>query len=327
MTDGRLNQLRREVRRGEVPADLLAEMRDVVERLVRLRVLPPSFSPYGQWDQEAALEIFNSWYADRLLARGHLQALLDRSSTIAAFRRLCERSLRQHILNSHDRSQARNLFRRLTTMLDDDADFALTRDAVRVQDRWYFLAGGGAFPSEFSGEDAVLIAHGWAIGDLTIIRYRAGARKLSPVLDAGELKRFTAALIGRAGRSLSPGLIMRVLSARLDLGDVRTEPLGETRATPALAERLTPADEQLALRETAVAVLAELSARQALVLRGTAEERPVTEIAALAACSAGTVINEQRRIGQLLARVSENESERDRLLNVLADLVYLTIDE
>jgi hypothetical protein len=327
MTDARLRQLRRSARRGELPEDLVSELRTVVGRLVRLRLLPPSFSPYGRWDEEAAAEIFNAWYADRLLGRGHLQLLLDRANSVGAFHRLCERSLRQHLLNSQDRSQAQNLFRRLTAMLDDDAAFTLTRDAARPQDRWYYVAITGARPPEFSGEDSLLIAHGWAIGDLTIIRYRAAARKLSPVLDTDELRRFISGLLTRIGYALTPGLIMRVLAARLNLGDTRIEQLGESGAMSTPADTLPLADEQLAVRETAVAVLAELTPRQVLVLRRSADEETVVQIAAAVGCSAGTVVNEQRRIGELVARMSENDSERDQLLNILADLVYSNTDE
>ena len=70
MTDRRLHELRKRVRRGELPEDLVAELRSVVGKLVRLRLLPPVFAPYGQWNEEAADEIFSSWYTDRLLGRG-----------------------------------------------------------------------------------------------------------------------------------------------------------------------------------------------------------------------------------------------------------------
>jgi hypothetical protein len=327
MTDARLRQLRRDVRREELPEDLLGELRTVVQRLVRLRLLPPSFAPYGRWDDEAAAEIFNAWYTDRLLGRGHLQALLDRAQTVGSFHRLCERSLRQHLLNTQDRSQARNLFARLTVLLDDDPSFVRTRDAARPQDRWYFLATGDDAPPEFTGEDSVLVAHGWAIGDLTVIRYRAAARKLSPVLDTDELKRFTVGLLTRVGSTLTPTLIMRVLSTRLDLGDVRIEHMDEFGSADEPSDSLAPADEQLALRETALAVLGELSARQALILKGTAEEQTVAQIAAATGCAAGTVVNEQRRIGEVVAHMSENDMERDQLLNILVDLLYSTTDE
>lgn len=327
MTDAQLCQLRRDVRRGELSEDLLTELRGVVRRLVRLRLLPPSFAPYGRWDDEAAAEIFNAWYTDRLLGRGHLQALLDRAQTVGAFHRLCERSLRQHLLNTQDRSEARNLFARLMALLDDDPSFVKVRNAARPQNRWYFLATGDDAPREFAGEDSVLVAHGWAIGDLTVIRYRAAARKLSPVLDAGELKRFTAALLTRVGCALTPALIMRALSGRLNLGEVRVEQLEEPEPVGAPTDPIVPADEQLAVRETALALLGELSARQALILQRTAEEETVVQIAAVAGCSVGTVVNEQRRIGQLVSRMSENDVERDQLLNILVDLLYFPIDE
>jgi hypothetical protein len=326
MIDARVRQLRREVRQGELPEDLVAELGLIVRRLIRLHALPTSFSPYGQWDEEAASEIFNSWYVERLLARGHLQALLDRSNSVGSFRRLCERSLRQHILNSQDRSQARNLFRRLVGTLEEDGSFMLVRDAARPQDRWYSLSNDVA-SQEFSGEDTVLIAHGWAIGDLTIVRYRAGARKLSPVLDGAELTRFTAGLMERVACSLTPNLIMRALAARLDLGEVRVEALDEAPEPAAPRDRLPAIDEQLALRETALAVLGELTSRQVLVFQGTAEELTVSEIASACRCSVGTVVNERRRIAALVSRVSENDVERDQLLNILGDLVYSDTDE
>jgi hypothetical protein len=327
VTDARLRQLRREVRRGELSEDLVGELRTIVRRLVRLRLLPPSFAPYGRWDEEAAAEIFNAWYTDRLLGRGHLQALLDRANTVGAFHRLCERSLRQHLLNAKDRSQTGNLFARLTALLHDDPAFVRTRDAKRPQDRWYFLATSDDVPREFAGEDSVLVAHAWGVGDLTVIRYRAAARKLSPVLDADELKRFTESFLTRVGCALTPALIMRGLATRLDLGEVRVEHLDELAPAGALADRVESADDQVALREAAIALLGELSARQALILRRTAAEDTVVQVAAAAGCSAGTVVNEQRRVGQIVSRVSENDVERDQLLNILADLVYSTSDE
>ncbi|MGA2163942.1 MAG: hypothetical protein ABSH36_05685 [Solirubrobacteraceae bacterium] len=318
--------MRRFVREGQLPGDLVQELRSVVQRLVRLRLLPPSFSPYGQWDEEAAEEIFNGWYTDRLLARGHLKALLDHSSTVGSFRRLAERSLRQHLLNTQDRTQARNLYRRLTAMLADDPAFTLTRPAERPQDRWYTLAATAATAPEWSGDDSQLVAHGWALGDFTIIRYRATATKLSPVLDTAQLKRFTSGLLSRTGCALTPGLIMRTLSHRFDLGEVYVEQLQESDDTPAIQASRPPTDEDLALRETALAILAELTPRQVEVLRRTPDDK-VLQIAAAVNCSAGTVVNEQRRIGQLVSRMSDSDTERDTLLNVLADLVYSNTDD
>jgi DNA-binding CsgD family transcriptional regulator len=327
MTEARLLQLRREVRGGELPEDLLEELRGIVQRLVGLRLLPPSFAPYGRWDDEATSEIFNGWYTERLLGRGHLLALLDQAASVGGFRRLCERSLRQHLINAQDRSQSHNLYRRLRAMLESDDSFVMTRDAARPQDRWYFLAGGDGPPREFSGDEGALLAHGWAVGDLAIIRYAAGARKLSPVLDGGELKRFVRGLLAGAGCALSPALIMRVLSTRLDLEPVRVEQLEDDQSGQAPAAATHGPHEQLSLRETALVLLSELSPRQAEVLKLTADGYTVAQVAESSGCSTGTVVNEQRRVGALISRLSENDRERDELLNVLADLVYMASNE
>src|SRR5205823_2225247 len=104
LTDERLRELRALVRAGETPDDLVEELRQVARRLVRLRLLPPVFAPYGIWNPEAAEEIFADWYAERLLARGHLKLLVDRARNGRGFRKLAELSLRQHLYNQSARS-------------------------------------------------------------------------------------------------------------------------------------------------------------------------------------------------------------------------------
>lgn len=318
MTDARLQELRRLVRQGETPPDLVEALRSTVARLARLRLLPPTFAPYGQWDDEAAEEVFASWYTDRLLGRGHLQSLLDRSNTVGAFRRLAERSLRQHLLNAKDRTQVQNLYRRLIAILDERPPFFLALDAARPQERWYAL---DANPPLWSGDDRRLVAHAWALGDFTVVRYRADAAKLSPVLDTAELESFVSGLMQRAAAALTPTLIMRALSARFDLGEPRLEPIETTAAEPT-----TLIDRDVVLRDTARSVLAELSPRQVEVLGATADGDPVAEIARRLSCSMGTVVNEQRRVGDVVRRFSADDDERDGLLNIVADLVYFRHD-
>jgi DNA-directed RNA polymerase specialized sigma24 family protein len=68
-------------------------------------------------------------------------------------------------------------------------------------------------------------------------------------------------------------------------------------------------------------VLAGLTSRQqAILVRSDSEG--VATIAADLGCSVGTVVNEQRRIGDLVARLTEDSGERDRVLNITVDLVY-----
>lgn len=316
-----LRLLRRRVRGGDIPRELVEELRAVARRLVRSRRLPPSFAPYGQWDDEAADEVFASWYADRLVAEDRLLALLDRAPDMPALRRLAERSLRQHVLNRHDRTQARNLFARLVPLLDGDkATYRLVQDASRPQDRWYALATS-ADAQPWAGPERVLVAHAWALGDFSVIRYRAAATKLSPVLDAAELKRFTIGLLQRTGSALTPALIIRVLATRFALGEVEFAPVDDAMPPPSAAP--SP-DAEVLLRDTARALLLDLTPRQAAILKRSGDK--VADIATAVGCSAGTVVNEQRRIGTLIARASGDDAERASLLNFMVDLLYVTCD-
>lgn len=314
MTDARLQELRRWLRQGRLEPDLVDELKSVVARLVRLRLLPPSYAPYGQWDDEAAEELFASWYETRLLGRGHLQLLLDRARSAGAFRRLAEQSLRQHLLNQRARSQAQNLYWRVVELMESGDDFELVRDAARPQDRWWRRAASDA--SEWSGDDRRLAAEAFALGDFAIIRYRADAKKLSPLMDADELKRFVDGLLARVG-ALTPTLIMRALEQRFDLGAVSEEELTEAVAPAAPAPDIGV---DLALTDAARSVIAELTARQIEVLR-LSESATVDEMARALRCSVGTVHNEQRRIAATIERSSEPD-EREELLKKVADLLY-----
>ena len=325
MTDARLRELRRAVRSGALPDDLLHELKAIVRALVRRRALPPSFAPYGRWDEEAAEEIFADWYTDRLLGRGHLAALLNRAGTPDALRALAHRSLRQHLLNAADRSQAINLYRRTIAALDEPDRYTVVADAARPQDRWYALAATLPAPPPWAGSDRDLIAHLWALGDFAVIRYRAAATKLSPVLDAAELHRLLAGLLVRTGAALTPALIMRAISHRFDLGDVQIATLDDPERPVADPPATTAADTALLIRDTAAAILDELTARQKTILRRSSTET-VAAIAQTLGCSAGTIVNEQRRIGMIVDRLSDSDAERDQLLHTAADLLYETGD-
>lgn len=314
MTDRRLRECRSLLRRGQLEPDLVGELKSVAKRMVRLRVLPPSYAPYGTWDDEAAEEVFASWYEVRLLGRGHLQLLLDRAASVGAFRRLAEHSLRQHVLNQRARSQTQNVYWRVVELLETDDSFELLRDAGRPQDRWWRRAGCEAV--EWAGDERLLVAHAYALGDFAVIRYRADAKKLSPVLDASELKRFVDGLLTRAG-GLTPTLIMRAFQHRFDLDAVSEKQLSEDALPSGVASDI-PSD--LALTDTARSTVAEFTSRQLEVLRRS-EAQTVEQMAHALGCSAGTIHNEQRRIAAIIERNAEPE-EREQLLNKLADLLY-----
>jgi DNA-binding CsgD family transcriptional regulator len=319
MTANRLRMLRRLYReRNEIPPDLLQELRGHVQRLVYRRLLPPIYAPHGQWNEEAVDEVLQGWMEVRLVGNGQLQKLLDEAATPAAFAWLAETSLRHYLLDSKERSQAGNLFGRLVKLLDEneDGDFILVADARRSQDRAWGLSHWKS-PGSFDGSDDKLASEAFALGDFNVIRYKATAKKLSPVLDHLELARFVKGLLGRVGAALTVAQMMVAIVRRFDLG----EPVF-TEFEEVSDELSVPADEQLELKETALALVVELTERQLEILIWTERGETIKALAKRLNCSAGTIFNDQREIGRKIDRFCVNDQERLLLLNKVLDLAF-----
>lgn len=319
MTDDEYRELRRRYREADaLDPRLAAELRQIASRLVRYGGLPSAYAPYRVWDEEAEEEVFLSWYAGRLAKEGQLQALLDRAATIEGFRGLGERSLRQHVLNQRERSQVQNLYARTAQLLRDDDDFVEFVPAARPQDVWWGLAAWSA-PAQFTGSDNDLFAAAWSLGDFEIIRYKADAKKLAPVLAAPELKRLVAGLLGAVAGLLTLSLLARVFEQRFDLGAMQLDSLDEE---PVEVTGEAEPDE-LELEQTAIAIIAEMTQRQAEVLVATAAgEETQDAMAERLKCSVGTINNDQRGVGAIIDRHAESAEERGVLLRKVVDLLH-----
>lgn len=317
MTDKRLRELRHLHRHDRaIPADLLALLQEVASKFVRLRLLPPSYSPYGRWDAEAAEEILQSWLADRLIGRGNLQRMLDQASTAAAFRAMAERSLRQHLIGQKSRSQLGNTFHRAAALLEGDESFERFAEAAQ-RHRIYWGLAEWEDPPLFAGDENLLLANAWSLGDFTVVRYRTDAKKLPPVLPGEELRRFLLGLLGAVGECLTLAQIMRVIEARFDLGESTIEQLDA-------AADVEPEEavDEIGLREAALLVLQQLTSRQAEVLAGRHDGQTLEELAERLGCSPATIFNEEKRIRLLVEAEAESPADAKELLKILADLLY-----
>jgi DNA-binding CsgD family transcriptional regulator len=306
------------LRDGELTTELHQELVEVVRRMIRRRLLPPSFSPYGHWDQEAADEVFQAWMTRKLLEAGQLRPLVARAGGLYVFRANAERSLRHFLLNERDRSQRLNLFARIRALLDEDPRFRCVVPSQQAQNRWYGLHDWDEAEA-FDGNPRSLRSAAWSAGDLAIVRYRANARKLSPVLDADELKRFVLVMFNVIGALLTPRHLLDGLATRVDIGDPE---FSELEAAEAPTPHAPTVDEEIDVRGLAVTALAELTGRQARVLLGTADGLTLEDLAGELGCSRATVLNEQRRAGVLLTRLSGDDHDRELLLNYVLDLLY-----
>ena len=283
---------------GDPPQELLEDCRRTVTLLGRNSGLPAHYSPYGVWSDEAIDEVLADWTAVRLIERGQLRAMLQRSPVLRVFRRMAETSVRQHLIDGLKPSQAANLFDRVSRFLADDDRFISSGSGTG---RLWQTADGPAAP--FDGDDRRLLRVAWSLGEFRVIRYDIHARKLSPLLDAEDLDRFVVGVLG-AG-TMTAGTIVRALRLRFGLSE--DEIPGElVDAMPAA----TPSPEAAPLvAELVTATLAELTERQARVLAGLSQDMTGRALAMQLGCSTGTISHERRRLEDVLERLGADAPE------------------
>jgi hypothetical protein len=298
------------IARQDPPAVLLEECRRIVGLLVRTSGLPPHYSPYGVWSDEAVDEVLADWIATRLIGRGQLLAMVQRAPVLAVFRRMAETSVRQHLVDSLRRSQASNLFERVTRQLVADERFEELDEQAGT--KFWRLRGGPAEP--FPADDSRLAALAFSLGEFRVIRYEPDARKLSPLLDSGELTRFLLGVLS-AG-PMSAASIMRALSVRFAI----EEPTADQELHPDQRDGRDGPEGKALLDELVTATLAELSSRQAEVLVGLDSGMSGTDLAAQLGCSTGTISHERRRIEDILARLG---TDAPAVLKLVLDALFI----
>jgi hypothetical protein len=69
-----------------------------------------------------------------------------------------------------------------------------------------------------------------------------------------------------------------------------------------------------------------MTSRQVDILLGSHEGETLAVAAERLRCSPATVLNEQRRVGAILRRLSGDDEEQHALLNITLDLLYLATD-
>jgi hypothetical protein len=299
---------------GEFDPELLRLLRRAVSRMVRFGGFPPIYSPTGQWDDEAEQDVVGDWIAARLLGTGQLAALLQHAATPGSFLRLGELYLRRHLINRLARSQARNLYARVSELLTDDRAF----EPAVAEGHWR-LAGQPAQP--YQGTDKDLLGAAWRLGHFEIVRFREGARKLSHVLEADDLRRFVAGLLEETGSALTLAQVIRALVLRFDLEPAGVEPLEDHEEV--LPAQVDIVDDVSAAR-AARAVVVELTQRQVAILQCQLRDLSVRETAVEVGVATGTVSAEQRVNAEVLSRLSDEEgASRGALLNALRDLLFI----
>jgi hypothetical protein len=295
---------------GDPPALLIADCQETIRLLIRTAGLPTFYSPTGAWNDEAVEEVFADWVAARLVGRGQLLAMLQRSPVLQVFRRMVETSVRQHLVDGLRRSQSANLYERVEKLLVNDPKFVSVGSG---SGRLWRVVEGPERP--FEGEDQKLLGVAWGLGDFAVIRYDIDAKKLSPLLDAGDLDRFVTGML-QAG-AMTAGTIMRAMRMRFSLDD--QSPPTEFDAERHARAGGDPGVEVL-VADLVTATLSELTARQAKVLVGVVNDVPGRELAQQIGCSTGTISHEKAQIAEILARLG---TDAPNVLKQVVDALFI----
>lgn len=295
---------------GDPPAPLLEECRRTVRLLIRSAGLPVHYSPVGVWSDEAIEEVFADWVATRLVGRGQLLAMLQRAPALLVFRQMAETSVRQHLVDSLERSQSANLYERVARLLEHDERFT---GAGSGGGRLWRIAGGTNEP--FVGDDRRLLGVAWSLGEFCVIRYDVNARKLSPLLDAQDLERFVSGLL--AAGAMTAGMIIRALQLRFAIEDPSQAVEFDADAH---VQAAGDPQREIVLAELVTATLAELSERQAKVLIGLEQDITGRDLALQLGCSTGTISHEHRQIEGILARLG---ADAPNVLKLVLDALLI----
>ncbi len=319
LTVRELEDARGAVRRGEVTPPLYAFLGRLVLALGRARVLAPTLSPTGRWDDEAAEEVLHDWLAEKLLAGG-LLAAFDAATTPRTLSRYLEASLRNWLVSKSRRRHGPRLLVRTRDILEREPRYRKFRPASSRLDEWWGLAEWTE-PSPYQRGDEELVRAAFALGDFALIRYSAGSVQADPVISNQDLDRLLAGVFEQVEALLTLRHLDAMLRGRFGFAFIDT--VLELEEAPEPEAPAPEPGEALAIQETAREILSEVSARQLSMFRDRLRERLTLEqLAERYGVSRGTADNELKRIGAIARAHTLNDDRYDEVLEMLVELAF-----
>lgn len=276
---------------------------------------PRSLSPTGVWDEHSAQDAAHDWMTKRLLnpQNNSLLAAFDHGVSTRKFLNSLELSFRSHLKSQAVRSELDNLDRRAGRLLRTDDRFREWIPQTVASRSWWGLSEWED-PTPFRGRDSELASAAWALGEVALLRYRAGVDRASPVVSTAALAAFIAALLGQVKALLTRQHLRRVFEKRFGLSEMMTVPLEDTDIAQEAEEPEFSDEELAALSEL---VLVDMSERQARALKLRAAEATLEAIAGELNVSRGTADNELRRVGTIISGYVADETAKRRLLEIV----------
>ena len=317
LTDDEFARAASGVRSGEVTPALYEFVARLVASHLRTGLVAPSLSSSGAWTEEAIADVTHDWFVEKLLPGGLLRAF-DRTATPHALARYLERALRNWL---RDKARSRawpRIIVRARAILEEGGRFVALDDPPNWMTRQWALRGWPA-PVPPADEGAVIAAV-YSVPELEILRESSESGRAATLLSTPELERLLVHVFESVRAAISLSQLDRAFRHRFAWAfEAPTVALDETPAYETRSEELASAT---ATKETALAILADLTRRQLEMLRARADGATLEQLAEAHECSRGTADNELRRAGEVVRRHVADDDAQARILEILLSLSF-----
>lgn len=311
-----------ELRRGRLGPDFAVLLYRCVRVAGRARNFPPPEGHAG-WTAEAAIETGHEF-----LRSANIQRRLIEMAVQVDDDEQLGRILTQAVVNFL-REQARRtaqgrLIRRLKEVLQTDGRFMVVPKGIPGAGNVMLTGAGTTEP--FGGRESDLITAAFDVKEVTVVRWRPGARRDGPLSDRDSLVKVAEAVLAAAGASLRWADLAVVVGTRFGVdprGVPATTPVDDldgnlNDARRGLSSEPVAPGQELLQQATARAVLDQLTDRELLVLAWLASPvRTIADRTGLAVSTAGLL---KQRVTDRLRTMLADEPDAETLALACRDL-------
>ncbi len=311
-------------RDGVFGREATVELYRCVRAVARAGNFPPP-DGYPSWTLDAIEETAHEVFAD---ARGpqRLVELAVKAHDDASFRRLLEQVVRNFLRDRGRATTKGRLIRRLREVLNDDPRFSVVPAGRPGAGRNVELTDGTT-PGVWNGRLSDLVTAAYKVTDVSIVRWRAEARRESPVADAGSLAAVCEAVLQSAGASLSVAELADVVAARFAVGPTPVvTPVDDVDPWLPGVDAVDQAQVEADVLAGAERLLAQLTPRERLVLAYLDE--PVRRMADHTGLGKSVTAQIAARVREIVGQVLGAEDHREDMLSLARTLAApRTVDD
>ncbi|MEV4511604.1 hypothetical protein AB0K00_21835 [Dactylosporangium sp. NPDC049525] len=303
-------------RDGVFGTEATVELYRCVRAVARASNFPPP-DGHPSWTLDAIQETAHDVFAD---ARGpqRLVELAVKAHDDGSFRRLLEQVVRNFLRDRARATTKGRLIRRLREVLNDDPRFAVVPAGQPGAGQNIELADGTT-PGVWNGRLNDLVTAAYKVTEVSIVRWRADARRESPVAEATSLAAVCEAVLRAAGASLTIGDLADVIAARFAVSPTPViTPVDDVDPWLPGVDTVDHAQTEAEVLAGAERLLAQLTPRERLVLAYLDE--PVRRIADRTGLGKSAAAQIAARVREIAGHVLGAEAHRDDMLSTAQGL-------